>query len=580
MAGAVVSPDFGIWNAPGHSITIKYSAEVMDQIRSAAVDGYHKVRHGGLETGGILFGGHEPDVVRVLAWRPIACEHAKGPSFTLSEADETALAAALQSWRNDPELAALEPVGWYHSHTRSEIFLSESDLEFFSRFFPQPWQIALVVRPASFVLVRAGFFFREADGRIHAESSYGEFPLTSARLAEPAPAQDPSMLEAEHNGSVAVPLPAVSAPPRIAPPPAIPAPRRRSRLVWYLAGLILLAAAALGLWRWNAPRPRLALTATDLRGALRIAWDRTAGPVRSAARGRLEIDDRGVRTEVKLTPADLRAGSISYARQSGDVAVRLRVEPASGSPVEEATRFLQPSPSPAAPAPEPGKQELEREAEALRQRLEQQKAELSKLQQMVDTTHKPAPLRTQFVSPAKQPEPVAATPVVTMPPQIAGAPAAVPQAALPAQKIAPPPAPVPSPPPPPRPRAAEQPASGRLIWTGKLAKGAYVVIEGNHASAGALSGRLPARAARISAWPGELTAQGMTLFTADPKYASPQTEAAGEQNGWNRTTYVLDTKRAAGIRIIEQPGPQNGYRVVLQSESGKASVVLLDWRAQ
>ena len=36
-------------------------------------------------------------------------------------------------------------MGWYHSHTRSEIFLSDADLEIHNRYFPEPWQVALVL---------------------------------------------------------------------------------------------------------------------------------------------------------------------------------------------------------------------------------------------------------------------------------------------------------------------------------------------------------------------------------------------------------------------------------------------------
>jgi proteasome lid subunit RPN8/RPN11 len=36
--------------------------------------------------------------------------------------------------------------GWYISHTRSEILLSERDLQLFQQYFPELWQIALVHR--------------------------------------------------------------------------------------------------------------------------------------------------------------------------------------------------------------------------------------------------------------------------------------------------------------------------------------------------------------------------------------------------------------------------------------------------
>src|SRR5581483_1845375 len=58
-----------------------------------------------------------------------------------------------------------------------EIFLSEADQEIHNRFFPEPWQVALVLKPHTFHPMRAGFFFREEDGSIRADVTYREFTL-------------------------------------------------------------------------------------------------------------------------------------------------------------------------------------------------------------------------------------------------------------------------------------------------------------------------------------------------------------------------------------------------------------------
>jgi hypothetical protein len=44
------------------------------------------------------------------------------------------------------------------------------------------WQVALVVRPSTSQPARAGFFWRERDGLIHASASYHEFRLESPRV--------------------------------------------------------------------------------------------------------------------------------------------------------------------------------------------------------------------------------------------------------------------------------------------------------------------------------------------------------------------------------------------------------------
>ena len=627
MTGTAVASKFAAWSAPGHPLRIEYYSVALEQIRQTAVEGYHRLPHGGVETGGILFGTHQKNVVRIKAWQAIECEYAKGPSFVLSEKDEAVLAEALKSSRSDPERARMEPVGWYRAHTRSEILLADTDLAFFNRFFPQAWQVGLIVRPASFAPTRAGFFFREANGDIRAHSSYREFVVTpvaipqpAAPQAEPAPAAPPTAPAAAMPVAprIALPEPAPEPPPVAAPvaapiaapepPPAPPRPEPRPALqsppyppvrspaAWqrppqnsqrkfYGAGLAVLAAAVLGFWLLKPSHHGLALSATDREGQLRIAWDGTARSIGHARFGLIEIDDHGLRTEVNMTPADLRSGSIFYERQSGDVAVRLTVDVPGSPPVWESTRFLRAGESGLAPAPHPNaakKPEPPRQPEARQARVEPPPPQAlppslpTTLPTTLPTPSPATPVRriVPFQAPQEAPRRTSTDVPAIAPPKIDNL-AAVPAAGLPAVLGSAAAAPLNAPAAPARPAVA----SGRIIWTGKLAKNGRLVLERNHASSGAISGVLPAAAARVSAYPGELTANGITLFTADPRYSQPLTEKAGADNGWNPTTYTFDAKRAAGVRVMEQPGPQNGYKLVLQSETPKLSVVVLEWRA-
>ncbi len=599
---------------------------VLEQIRQIAVEGYHRVPHGGVETGGILFGTHQKNVVRIKAWRAIDCEYARGPSFLLSEKDEAALTESLKSWRGDAERARLEPVGWYRAHTRSEILLSDADLAFFDRFFPLPWQVALIVRPASFAPTRAGFFFREADGGIRAQSSYREFPLAPLAVAEPAAAESATVqpAAAQTDGAPAIPaapvreaatvaLPEtktapvteprpeaqaarepVPVPPRHAPRPEwdpplyppfrAPAARQNPRLKWYATGLTVLVVAVLGFWLLRPSHPALKLSATDIGGQLRINWDRASGSIAHAKGGSIEIEDHGVRTQVSLTPADLRTGSVFYERLSGDVIVRLTVDVAGRPPLAETTRFLRPGDSGLASEPrrdEARKPELPHQPDAQQSRLDPPPSVApptvaAPLSLPLPSPAAPVRRVVPFQAPDKAPvRPSTDIPAIA-PPRIENL-SAVPAGGLPPMLGS---APVPVAPSAASSRAATgAPASGKIIWTGKLAKNGKLVVERNHASSGALSGILPAVSARVSAYPGDLTATGITLFTPDPRYSQPLTEKAGADNGWNPTTYTWDPKRAAGIHVVEQPGPQNGYKVVLQSDTAKLSVVVLEWRA-
>jgi proteasome lid subunit RPN8/RPN11 len=569
MTGTAAPPKSATWNAPGYSLSIEYSVAVLEQIREIAVDGYHRVPHGGVETGGILFGTHQEDLLRVAAWRPIACEYARGPSFLLSEKDEAALAESLKVYQDDAELARLEPVGWYRAHTRSEVLLSDADLTFFSRFFPLPWQVGLIVRPASFAPTRAGFFFRGADGGIHAQSSYLEFTLTpvaidQAPLPTEIPVTPPAVVTAPDPSSV----PATEPREQLQPEPPPPLRHTGGNWKWYAASLIVLAIAALGFWLPRPVHPDLTLSATDVGGQLRIAWDGAAPSISQAKSGSMDIDDHGVRTQVTLTQADLRSGNLIYARQSSDVGIRLTVAVPGSPPLVETTRFLKPGAI--GPSAAPSLPQTETTQAAAELPPQETKSTAVPLPAPANSARRVVAFRAPD-RPARRSSPDA--PGIA-PPSIDNVPAAPPPgiASMLGPAASSPSAPAAAPP-------TSTPASGRIIWTGRLAKNSRLIVERNHASSGAVSGMLPSVASRVSAYPGDLTADGITLFTADPRYSQPLTEKAGAQNGWNSTTYTWDPKRASGIKILEQPGPQNGYKLVLQSDIPKLSVVVFDWRA-
>ena len=166
---------FGSWSTPEIQLTIEYPLEVLDEIRAAVCDGLQQLSHGGLEVGGVLFGARRENTLRILTWRPISCEHAHGPSLRLSARDRIDLARLMEVAKTDSDLAGLQPAGWFLSHARSDIFLSQSDLETFHGFFAEPWQVTLVLRPSRSGAARAGFFLREADGSLRSESSYKDF---------------------------------------------------------------------------------------------------------------------------------------------------------------------------------------------------------------------------------------------------------------------------------------------------------------------------------------------------------------------------------------------------------------------
>jgi hypothetical protein len=166
-----------LWQQPEFPYRVLFPAAVINEIRILAVEAFYSVPRGGVEIGGVFFGRRQPGALEVRAYRPIKCQYATGPSFTLSVNDQLGLSGLLESASEDPELQGLEPLGWYHSHTRSEIFLSAPDLQLYNEFFPERWQIALVMRPANLQPTRGGFFFRDRMGGVKSDAPFQEFKL-------------------------------------------------------------------------------------------------------------------------------------------------------------------------------------------------------------------------------------------------------------------------------------------------------------------------------------------------------------------------------------------------------------------
>src|SRR6516165_10738845 len=137
-----------IWSVPECPFQIETAPRVLDDIRLSVVDAFFSLPRGGAEIGGILLGSYKSGRLAITGYAALDCEHAYGPSFTLSPPDEAQLEALLSA-HSGVDTAA-RPVGWYHSHTRSEIFLSDADLQLHQRYFREAWQVALVIKPHTF----------------------------------------------------------------------------------------------------------------------------------------------------------------------------------------------------------------------------------------------------------------------------------------------------------------------------------------------------------------------------------------------------------------------------------------------
>jgi proteasome lid subunit RPN8/RPN11 len=242
------------WQTPLCPFTIGFTAEKLDEIRIAVVDGFYAVPRGGVEIGGVLYGKRMEGWLLITDYQKIETEYLTGPSFHLSENDEAGLRKVLaETTFEDPQII---PVGWFHSHTRSEICLSEKDLKVFQDFFPEPWQVALVLKPESLGPVRGGYFFRNGGGVVKADASAMEFTLVpyfgekqtakvaGARVVEPAHVPE---VRAE-----AVPVSEVVATePQLfqsITPGSSEAASIKKRVIWGLLAAAVVVSAVAGYW--------------------------------------------------------------------------------------------------------------------------------------------------------------------------------------------------------------------------------------------------------------------------------------------------------------------------------------------
>jgi proteasome lid subunit RPN8/RPN11 len=350
-----------IWSSAESPFVIEYSAAAMEGIRLAVSDAFFSLPRGGVEIGGILLGKWKAGRLTVSDYAQLDCEHAFGPSFVLSPDDRKRLAELIASIQGEAR-----PVGWYHSHTRSEIFLSVADLDLYSDFFKEPWQVALVLRPHTYLPMRAGFFVRDAGGSIHSEASYKEFTLepSDVKPLESPPTATQRVPVASTAIAAAVETRVTGSEPPPNPEPATEAATPLPRFLdqhspqpprWAKVALPLAVGAAIGagayvtrdLWlprafisRDTGPAGDFGLNTLDIVGELQIRWNARSSEVMQAAGGVLSLSGVGRPQEILLDHAHLLSGVFTVARQSDRVDVTLTLTQPDGRQIREATFFL------------------------------------------------------------------------------------------------------------------------------------------------------------------------------------------------------------------------------------------------
>jgi proteasome lid subunit RPN8/RPN11 len=333
----ILSAVFGEWRHPRFPFTIDYSTAAIEEIRRHVLEAFYSIPRGGAEAGGVLFGKRIGQRIRIVSAVPVRCEHASGPTFTLSSRDEAGLAALLRAGPPD-NIPGLQAVGWYHSHTRSDLCLSKRDLDLWHRFFPEPWQVALVLRPSHMNAMRAAFFFRESDGTVRAEAPYSEVELLTepAPLPEPEPVTLPPRALPETAPAPPPPLPLATPPPRFTPAQ----PPRRNTWAWAATVVTLVAA---GVYAGREPltslqdfwRQPVHLQVQREGDRLLVRWNPDAAAIERATAGTLHLEDGAATTAIVLNRAQLNGGHAPYQPHSPHVQVRLILRQPDGQTVVE-----------------------------------------------------------------------------------------------------------------------------------------------------------------------------------------------------------------------------------------------------
>lgn len=361
-----------VWEVEGKPLTIHLEFDVVDRILLEVMRGFGAVPRRGAEVGGILIGSVESyggrTLVRIEDFDSVACSYERGPSYLLSEGDRNAFETALERWRPGAD-RRVHAVGYFRSHTREELQLSEEDRALLDRYFPEEPAVALLIRPFATKVSMAGFFFRES-GEFPSGPTYLEFPFRRRELrgGSPSAAEMPGRLEQLPEPEAAYSFDPVEAGEAEGPAPARQPTGSRFRGGYFWAPLsfiFLLLGVVLGVQATLSFRPAanttviptadvygLELSAVLSGDRVLVRWDRRAPAVQLARRGVLHIVDGPDRQSVELEAAQLQGGSAHYRHATGELTFRLEVFPRERSSVSESVEVrLQPAESSVQTAP-------------------------------------------------------------------------------------------------------------------------------------------------------------------------------------------------------------------------------------
>ncbi len=352
-----------------------------------AIDGLARDLMEGMpaEVGGVLLGqvgrGERP-VVWIERYQRVDIDRSQGPEFVLNAEGHAAFEKAARSVSENGELTV---VGYYRAHLRPGFQLEDPDRELIARYFTDPEDLVLLLRPEKNQAdILAQFIAQEAGIQGGFQVLGPAFPFRG-RAAGSAEADDP----AERTGrTVPEPVsPQVAFPPATAhrrlvpdfqPAPESPRPAReffmeakpsatllpepwesghRFRFPgnWWpvLAALLVVGVGGTVMMQQASrhetteARP-LGLYVDPSGQSWRVSWNTSAAL--PGSRVKLFVRD-GDQNQIDLQPQDVQSGTYLYTAKGRDVTFRLEVVDNSGHLSAESFRLVEPAPVPAAAVP-------------------------------------------------------------------------------------------------------------------------------------------------------------------------------------------------------------------------------------
>ena len=170
----------GVWNAPEVPVRVEYPLDIMEELRDLVCNDLQRLARGGTDAAGLLFGVTRGPVIRILTWRPIS-RSIEEQAARLALHDRAELVRVLSGAATDPAMHGMEPLGWFVSRIQGGTALTAPEVELYNNFFPNPWQVTLLLRRAPGGTARAGFFVRESGGFLKPDASYRELLIQPLR---------------------------------------------------------------------------------------------------------------------------------------------------------------------------------------------------------------------------------------------------------------------------------------------------------------------------------------------------------------------------------------------------------------